>query len=170
MPGYFLSPGRPGSPFAGVRRVIDLPAPAAGAEITFTVPGGGLYRVIAARFALVTSATVATRTPRLTLSPGGGPVMRVGTTGSAVAATTTDLNILPGASPPAPVAASLTLAFPLPDEVLESGFVIATNTLSLQVDDQYTASSWWVEEIDNSTDLRQYGRQMAGPIDNENGE
>jgi hypothetical protein len=134
--------------FAGVNRRLDVPAPAAGAEWSLTLPGGSWWRLLLGRATLVTDATVTTRVPGLqlldpdaqvyeTLSQTG--VTATNTAAAVYASGAGAVNIGQG-SAEAPVS--------WPDVVMPAGWVLRSRTLNLQAADQYSAIRLWFAEID----------------------
>jgi len=141
----------PGSAFGttasapGAYRSITGTNPAAGAEISETVPTGASWRFVSLRAQLVTSATAANRTPVLTFddgtnvyaaaagnfnqTAGSGLIYHFGAVGQSHAQST------PGTMVSAPA-----------NIVVPSGGRIRTATGSLQVDDDWGAPQLFVEE------------------------
>lgn len=142
----------PGSPLAGpldgagALRSISGSVPAAGAEISETVPTGAQWELISFLALLTTSATVATRLPLLRIDDG--------------------TNMLTEQPPVIGLAASLALRYgwgqgvqnftlasngtphsPLPIGVrLAAGFRIRTSTVNIQAADQWSAVQYLVRE------------------------
>lgn len=72
-------------------QVVGLPNPAAGANLSYTLPRSEYTRIRAVTFKLVTSAQVATRTVILELVDGSGVVMAASSSGFTQTATNTVL-------------------------------------------------------------------------------
>lgn len=142
-------PGSPITPFtsgAGWLRIISGTDPGAGVEISETVPTGARWRLRAFSFALVTSATVANRTPVLTIDDGANVFFE---TGSNVAQTAT-LTAKYRAAIGVPLTTFGTTSYNLPlpsDLVLPAGARIRTVTGLLQAGDDYGAPIYAVEEF-----------------------
>ena len=95
--GYVTDAGAPAYPNGkiesstegrGLIRLIVGTNPAAGEEISETVPAGVRWRLISLRAILATNATVANRTPRLQLVDGAHPFFTSGVSATVTASTT----------------------------------------------------------------------------------
>lgn len=69
----------PDPPPTGYPEVLSFSSPAAGASFTTDVPAGFAWRVWGGSYRLVTSATVANRTPQMQLKRGSIPIYATGT-------------------------------------------------------------------------------------------
>jgi hypothetical protein len=121
------------------------PDPAAGAEVTITVPQTARWRVLGLRFQLVTDATVVNRQVDLVIDDGANVVLRIEPPAVQGAGGTRGYNYGPGL----PARTVLTQEFlgALPVEaVLEGGWRIRTVTALLQAADNYNGVFLWVEE------------------------
>lgn len=79
------------------RTVLAAPQPAAGAGVTVSVPESEYQTLVAVNFRLVTSATVATRTPVVSITDGSGvAIMGVAAGYGATANTTADYSFAVG--------------------------------------------------------------------------
>jgi len=67
----------PSDPTPGAVVATNATNPAAGAEWNITVPDGEMWRIMAIRFNLVTSATVANRRVHVSLEVGGAPAFEL---------------------------------------------------------------------------------------------
>ena len=134
-------------PFSAPGRIRSITGsdPAAGAEISETVPTGARWRLIGGMLTLTCDATVATRTVSLTFDDGTTTYARVSATGSVAASTTSRYNV--GSFPFAGVntVGNYHIAIPR-DVVLPAGHRIQTLTSSLQAGDNFGAPQWLVEE------------------------
>lgn len=126
-------------------RSITGTDPAAGAEISETVPTGARWKIVSIEFTLVTDATVANREPILTLDDGATEWFRSGPS-AVIAATGTVRNVAAAfGAPPAAVTNFRSILLP-PDLVLSAGFRIRTSTTNLQAGDNYGAPVLLVTE------------------------
>ena len=131
---------------SGVIRSITGTDPAAGAEISETVPTGARWRLRALRVALTTDATVANRLTTLDIDDGTTQIMRI--EGPAVIAASTTRGLNYGIGFPSRAQLNGNELVPLPsDVVLGAGFRIRTTTLNLQAGDNYAAPQLLVEEF-----------------------
>jgi hypothetical protein len=125
--------GRPYVP-GGATNAPGNPAP--GAEVALTVPAGVSAALDAVTFKLVTSATVATRTPTLIIDDGVNVMWQLQAAAGQAAGSTviyqyggnSELALRNGV-----------LTEPLPPLILGPGYRIRTVTAGIQVGDQYSA-------------------------------
>ena len=130
----------------GLIRSISGTSPAAGAEISETVPTLARWLLLTFRFVLVTSVTVANRYPQLLIDDGVNPVMQIDGQRVIPASSTFGLNF--GAGVPfrqSPGNVNDTLALPVPIKLLP-GWRIRTSTNLIQAGDQYSTPQYVVEE------------------------
>lgn len=129
----------------GFIRSITGTTPAAGAEISETVPTNARWRLRMFRTNLVTSATVATRTTTLFFDDGANLLWQntQGPTQAASLGQSLDWSDL---SIDSPVTASNALMAFMPQPILTAGYRIRTSTVNLQAGDQYSAPQYQVEE------------------------
>lgn len=131
----------------GQLRSIAGTDPAAGVEISETVPTNARWRLLAIRYALVTDSTVATRTSRIILDDGA-TIYHVAEFGATQAASAT-VNY-GGAVHTAYKDSSIptnNIMIPLPDLWLFQGHRIRTITNNLQAGDNHGAPQLLVEEL-----------------------
>lgn len=129
----------------GVLRSVTGTNPAAGVEITETVPTNARWRLQMFSVVLVTSATVANRSPGLIIDDGA-TTMFASDPGAVVPASQTQVFTAGNASQRLPVVA-LVQSWALPSEcVLMAGARIRTSTLLLQAGDDWAAPQMLVEE------------------------
>lgn len=111
--------------------------PAAGAEWTYTVGAGLSYQLETVRFQLVTSATVATRSARIRITDGTNELFKSDVNATQAASLTQQYY---GGAGLAPFTASPTVfmvQIPV-GMVLGGGWTVGSNSLNLQVADQYS--------------------------------
>jgi hypothetical protein len=142
----------PGSPVKspldgpGAVRVITGSTPAAGAEISETVPTGARQELISLWVVLVASATVATRTPQLRLDDGTNTLFQVPSVTQLVASQTAAAEFAQGVPYATQVnALGAPSALPVNNRLL-AGHRIRTSTVNIQVGDQYGAPQYVVRE------------------------
>lgn len=112
--------------------------PAAGVEISETVPAGQVWGLIAFTFTLVTSATVANRRVRLTLDDGTNVFWRTSSLTDQAASTTIVHSASTDVTPVATGGSTGLLALPKP-AVLKPGYRIKTITALLDSGDDFGA-------------------------------
>lgn len=129
---------------AGALISVTGATPAAGAEISETMPTNTRRELIALRFSLVTSVAVANRFPQLILDDGANELTRIVVSAAEPASQTNFHSYGQGY----PVVTQQTgFLLPLPVNIrLGSGYRIRTNTISLQAADQYSAPQYLVRE------------------------
>ena len=143
--------GWPGSPLhsstegRGVLRSITGTNPAAGVEVSETVPTDARWHVLAFAVTLVTSAAAANRELSLTFDDGATVFARVPSGYTHIASLTRLYSAYIGAVRNA-AAQDTTQTFPLPDLHLQGGYRIATATTNKQAGDDYGAPQLLVEE------------------------
>lgn len=141
----------PGSPIEastrgpGVIRSVTGTDPAAGAEISETVPTNARWRLLAIRFTLVTDANVANRRPNLSLDDGTTEVARSLITADATAGATFHYSYQMGVQSQAG-SGNYFNAHLCAQHALPGGFRIRTATTNLQVGDNFGAPQLLVEE------------------------
>lgn len=130
---------------AGNIRSIVGTTPAAGANISETVPGSARWRVISFMFTLTTAIAVATRDVVLTFDDGSvifSTAISVNTQAASLAITYTALGYSSNG-----LAASLVIEIPmLSGFILSPAFRIRTAVQNLQAGDQLSAPNYLVEE------------------------
>lgn len=129
----------------GVIRSITGTDPAAGAEISETVPTGARWRVVSMLTTLVTSVAAANREAAFVTDDGATPDVRVPSGVNHPASTTVRYAWFHGAQQLATVT-DITRQSPIPLSVLEAGQRIRTLTTNLQAGDEWAAPQLRVEE------------------------
>lgn len=130
---------------AGLLRAITGTTPAAGAEITETVPTNGRWRLRSLRLSLTTSAAVATRQVAVGFQSGANLFLKI----PGIAAQTASQSVVQNffAGDPTIGFAQTDQYFPLPpDLVIDTGFTLITQTANLQAGDQWSPPLYEVEE------------------------
>lgn len=144
-------------------RIVRVNAPSAGQEWSQAVPAGTVWIVqcIAAR--LVTSATVANRTARVTLADGTVTYLRAGGSGVQVASTTVDYNWFGGGVSFAANASTICNPFPQYPFVVQGGHSITSSVSNIDGTDTWSTITIYVYEVSAeppSTDLLKSERGM----------
>lgn len=135
----------PGPEGRGVIRSVTGTDPAAGAEISETVPANSRWHVVGAAFSLVTDGTAGNRVVNLTFDDGTTVYSRA-SSGTVHALSTTAFY---GAGIVGTNSSSSALAFviPLPDLMMTGGHRLRTDTQLRSAGDNYTAPQLLVEEF-----------------------
>jgi len=121
--------------------------PAAGAEISQTVPIYQMWRLKAIRFSLVTSATVANRRVHVVITTADGmvPIDLLSSVDHA-ASLTRNYSCVP-VSTLGVFSDDNDIIIPIPDELwLNYTNTITTSTTNLQVGDNFSAPTFWIEK------------------------
>lgn len=119
--------------------------PAAGVEVSETVPTGARWRVIAFNATLTADATVANRTPAITIDDGTSIVWQAGYNGSIAASGGAAVAWGHGAG--AFGSTGNGAISPLPtDMILAAGYRVRTSTSGLQAGDNWGQPKYLVEE------------------------
>lgn len=129
----------------GFLRSITGTDPAAGVEISETVPTNARWRLLGFRAPLVTSATVATRRVHLLIDDGTTTLLDLASGTSQAASLTRNYNSnLTGL--PSIVDSEIFIQFPHDSILLAQGFRLRTSTTLFQAGDNWGAPQMWVEE------------------------
>jgi hypothetical protein len=129
----------------GIFRSLVGTNPAAGAEVSETVPTNARWRLVSLFAALVTSGAGAARVASLILTDPTGEAYRVQPVSTQAISLTRTYFGNSASIRPALIAAHI--AWPLmPELILNEGATIATSTSNLQVDDNWGAPTLYVEE------------------------
>ncbi len=120
--------------------------PAAGAEVSITVPGRAVWDVIAIGFVLDTDGTVASRQPALIIDDGQDRIIRLPSEGSTTANSIKSYAWYRGAGHHTNTNNGLTGSLPEPT-ILLPGWRVLTDTNNLQAGDNFTAPMVYVREV-----------------------
>jgi|SRR5882672_11819435 len=144
--GYPESPVQSSLDGRGLMRIVTGAVPAAGAEISDTVPAGRQWILRSARLSLATAAVIAARIVGLTVDDGAGAIPAESTAGVAQAISLTRVySFAPGFS-----GLNLTGVYSVPwvfESRLLPGWRIRTRTQAIDPGDQYSAAVYLVEEF-----------------------
>lgn len=130
---------------AGWARGIAGTIPGAGNNLTETVPTGARWRLKSLRFRFTTSATVATRSMRVTLGSAGGSYWLGIFNISQAASTIQDYSVGIGISPLIDAAAAAVNAG-LPENLMFAADTLATSVVNIQAGDLFSGFEYAVEE------------------------
>ena len=145
QPARFLS--HTGRVLPGVRRIVNVPNPAAGHDWLATVPGGVQWVVLGGMSTLVTSAAVANRVPSSVVTVEGFTVVSV-LSGFGVSASNTNAFPIVTSTVLGVLTSETDQSFLLyPLTPLPEGAKIGVTTTGLAAADQWSTISLWVEEI-----------------------
>jgi molybdopterin-binding protein len=123
----------------GIVTSLIINAPAAGADLTVTVPAALRWRLVSISASLTTSATVANRQPALQLDDGANVFALIPSGNTQVASTTATYTWGDGLVLSTAAAGQNTTASP-GNCLLEAGFRVRTLTTGIQAADQWTAA------------------------------
>lgn len=129
----------------GIRSVAGT-NPAAGAEITETVPADARWRLLSLSAALVTNATVANREAALVLDDGTSITLRSPTRQNQAASLTRNYSWFDGATLTTPVTDPAFTA-PIAGPLLAPAHRIRTVTTNLQAGDDWSAPQFLIQEM-----------------------
>ncbi len=133
------------SPEHGQRVTITGADPAAGAEISVTVPAFTQWKVLAVRFTLVTAAVAANRIVHLIFSRNSLPLYECISNTAQIISLTKNYTCFP-TTPGGSAADDNDIIIPIPaDIILQDGDTIVTGTTALDVTDNFGAPSVFIE-------------------------
>lgn len=142
----------PGSPIhsslegSGAIRSITGTDPAAGVEVSEAVPTDARWRVLTVLWELVADATVANRQPQLQLTDGATVLSKTRALTAQTASQTRIYNYSLNYPDNTPSQTAGEYQSFLPINMLAAGFIISSDTTSLQAGDNYGAPQLLVEE------------------------
>lgn len=136
-----------GDVFHRVLRTIVVPSPLAGADWSFTVPGGSVWEPVAVRALFTTAVAVANRIATLVITDGSATLMTLPNVEPQAASQVNSYTWAAGASPTAgAIGAVGAVCAGMPDLALPAGFTIAASTFAIQAADQWSAVTLFVVE------------------------
>lgn len=145
--------------------VVTLPAPAAGADFTITVPGRELWHPISIRARLATDATVANRATRLEFDDGATVFATIRPGGTIAASSNARFGWFHGASQPTGADVGTAFNQAIPRLVMRPGWRILTITSGIGAGDQWSEIALLVEkaQLDPAALQARYaGHRAAG--------
>lgn len=125
--------------FPGVREIVAIPNPAAGADWSYTIPGAYWRRVVCGTAKFTASAAVAARNPVLNVTYEGTLVSSQPQANNPAAGQAWLLNIVTLFDTVFASATSFRDCLALPDKWWEPGTTISTTTTNIQAGDQWSA-------------------------------
>lgn len=134
----------------GIQERISVPAPGAGSEWKYTVPGGYWLRLVAGASLFTTSAVVASRVVTADLTDGNSRLFTAFSTQNQAAGNACRVSYTMSFTPQGQTNtnAFTTLAFPY--MWLPSGYTIQSRTVNIDVGDTYTLIELFFEALDES--------------------
>lgn len=120
--------------------------PAAGSEISITVPGRAMWEVLTLRFFLATDATVVNRFVSLVIGDGNRELFHIPQAGSQSASLTSPYIYLPNADRVDWGEGGIMMPWP-PGLLFPPGWTITTRTSGLQAGDNFAAPLLYIREI-----------------------
>lgn len=134
------------TPDQGRLRSVTGTTPAAGAEITETVPGTVMWELMSFRWLLAASVAVANRFPELIIDDGTNELVRIGAPAAVAASATARATYLPGA-PSFVSSAGANWVLPIGNrQFIGRNYRIRTSTAGLQAADQFGGVQYQVRE------------------------
>lgn len=135
-------------------KAVQVATPAAGAEFVITGPGQGIWRVIALRAVLTTSATVATRIPGLTYGTSDGLVGHTAGLGTVAASLAASWSGFAGSPNTAGAGVVHQWAVPTDGYLLLPGWTLSSLTAAIDATDQWSLVRALVVEYPTGPDKR----------------
>ena len=123
---------------------IGITQPAAGADFSYTLPGGGVYLFKSLNFQVASSATAGNRVVRVTFTHGGLLLCELSGSINHTASQTIRYSFFPGATREITLAQVTCQAAPV-DFFLPGGTIIASSVANIQASDQISAIGLYVE-------------------------
>lgn len=131
----------------GIKQIVTVPQPAAGADWTVKVPGGEQWFIMSGKFGLSTSAVVANRIVQVVVTVDGPEVYRA-LAGTAVAASSFPAYTLAQVDAPVNSTSLQGLTnLQIPWMPLPQGATVGSLTVNLDVGDQYGAVNLYVARV-----------------------
>jgi hypothetical protein len=132
----------------GVQDVVKVPNPAAGADWIYTVPSGYFRRLISGTAILTTSSNAANRLLGFEITDGTNNLAQ-GWNGTALTASLTiQVGYFVGTGGGVSIAGSVSSVGGIPNVWLPPGYTLESDTVALNVTDQYSAIFLWFECLD----------------------
>jgi len=129
-----------------ISRVFTIPAPAAGADWSFSPPSGAFAVIHSLRMQLITSAVVANRGVRLIVSQDATEYFRTVARGTQAASLTQIYTGFKGFDGPNIVAITVPISLPPDGLWLPQGHVLSSSTSNIDVGDQFSAIAGYITE------------------------
>jgi hypothetical protein len=136
-----------------VRRVVPVQQPVAGAELSITPQGLGAWQILNLLFTLATSAVVANRQVQLVLDDGTTTVWRTVANVIQAASLTTTYQASANVNTQPITGNFFQMQAPQEGILLRRGWRLRTITAAIDVADQYSAVSMWVQENPDGPDF-----------------
>jgi hypothetical protein len=143
------------------RRLVPFASPAAGADITIVPNGLGTWRLLSLLYTFTTSAVVGVRQATFSIDDGTTTAWRGSTAVTQAATTALTYEFLPQAIPTAAVNGLVLLAMPPEGFILRRGWRFRSLTALIDVADQYSAVSAYIEELPDGPDFHSDAYQLT---------
>ena len=145
QPARFLT--HSGKILPGVRRIVHVPNPAAGADWQTVVPAGVQWRILSGIATLTTSAAAGNRGATSTVIVDGVLIWNGHSSAFTAGSTAQVYPIVVGGANEQTYITNGVESLWYQDVFYPQGSVIGTSTSSINVADQWSAISLWVEEV-----------------------
>lgn len=139
-----------------ISRVFTIANPAAGADWSFSPTSGAFAVIHSLRMQLVTSATVANRGIRLTVSKDGTEYFRTVARGTQAASLTQVYTGFKGFDGPNIVSITVPISLPVDGIWLPQGHVLASSTLNIDATDQFSGIAGYITEYPTGSDMNEW--------------
>lgn len=138
-------------------------APAAGADFSIRVPAGQAWNVRAVRARLITSAVVANRAPDLRVGDQTSIAADFPLGTVLAASLTTDITWVADLGVVMVGTVGNRITVPMGPVVLQAGWELTSNTALIDVGDQWSAITVWLDRMDSPP--RTLNQELGIPID-----
>ena len=130
--------------------IRQIASPAAGADITIPVGNGEAWRLLGLKATVVTDANVAARIPHLALDNGTATIIgaQISPGASFPAGSTVTLSWVSSYAAGVTVVAGGVVTVGVPDFVIPTGWRLRTITTAIQVGDQWSNITAFIERLD----------------------
>jgi hypothetical protein len=135
--------------------------PAAGSQVTYTIPGGQRWRLLALTATLATDATVADRQPALSVTVFGELVVRIPHGRVSPASQSDRYSWCRGVGAALFAATGIRSCAPMPDFELPAGSVVATDVGNFQPADDWGPGPLLVEAVTERGDTAELAAELA---------
>jgi hypothetical protein len=156
--GRFLH-ARPIQASQGALIPVRVPTPALGQDWTFTFPSGYLWRIVAIRYRLATSAQVANRVAVVSVTDQDGLKLVTMHATTSIAASGSDVISMFNAGNPAGLGGGVLGAAEPPEVMIPTGYKLVSETAGLQTEDQLSEVALWLEQFEDRADVFAEGEE-----------
>lgn len=149
-------------------RTVAVPSPAAGADVSVSVPAGSTWEPVSLAGTFTASAAVANRTQALIFTDGASVISRVRLSTTVTAGTVAKRALFLGAGYTAGGLGDPAIHDSMPQAVLPAAATITTSTVNIDTGDAWTAISLSVREW-NAARVVNAIRYLLGDLDSAGG-